>query len=67
MTTTTDELLGWCQDAKQSAWPAEAAQLHGQCPATIDPIQWPDPARTGATYPLKGRRCSCICHTRPVV
>lgn len=63
------ELFGWCQDAKQAVeWglhPDEIARLHLACPATLWPAQHPDHTRKGSTYTTPGRRCSCVCHTRP--
>lgn len=40
---------------------------HVQCPAVWWPRKHPDPARKGATYTLPGRRCPCVCHSRPVL
>lgn len=60
-------LLGWCNDVKIANSTAEANRLHDKCPAVIPPRPWPDPTRPGRTYMLKGYRCSCECHTRPVV
>lgn len=47
--------LGWCND-----------RLHTECPGWVPPHTWADPARKGATYTSRGRRCPCACHTRPV-
>lgn len=61
-------LMGHCQDALDLEGlvdPREVARLHQGCPATVWPQEWPDPARKGATYTLPGRRCPCVCHTRP--
>ena len=60
--------FGHCNDALTLPLPpAEIVRLHEQC----DPILWswnhPDPARKGATYRIPGRRCPCVCHTRPVL
>lgn len=55
-------LLGWCLDGNHA--PSENGP---GCPGTIWPRPHPDPARKGATYMLPGRRCSCVCHTRPVL
>lgn len=63
-------LFGHCQDAKDFAEfydPREIARFHENCPAAIPDREWPDPARPGTTYTIKGRRCPCACHTRPVV
>lgn len=62
------ELIGWCQDAKDFPLDREELnRLHTQCPGTIWPTRWPDPARKGTFYTTPGRRCSCVCHTRPVL
>lgn len=64
-----ESLSGHCQDAKQAPeWGYDADEvqrLHLACPATFWPTTWPDPARKGATYTTPGRRCPCVCHTRP--
>jgi hypothetical protein len=59
-------LFGHCNDALDLPLdPRELNRLHDSCPAILDPQPWPDPARKGSTYMLKGARCSCVCHTRP--
>ena len=63
-------LFGHCQDAKDFARfydPREIRRFHENCPAVFEPREWPDPAKPGTTYTLPGRRCPCVCHTRPVV
>jgi hypothetical protein len=60
---------GWCQDALDNAEyldVRETARLHGDCFGALGAIEWPDPGRKGATYILPGRRCPCVCHTRPL-
>lgn len=63
-----ESLFGHCNDALSlPLTPVELNRLHDSCPAILDPQPWPDPARKGSTYVLPGRRCSCVCHTRPVL
>lgn len=62
--------FGHCQDAVDGVQfgmdPREITALHERCPAFLLPTQHPDPARKGTFYTLPGRRCPCVCHTRPV-
>lgn len=61
-------LLGWCNDALNlPLLQEERNHLHSQCPAIIGPFTWPDPSRKGSHYTTPARRCSCKCHTRPVL
>lgn len=62
------EPSGWCNDALTLPLSKdELNRLHDQCPAVFLPKRWPDPSRKGAFYTTPGRRCSCVCHTRPVL